>query len=655
MKKTMHRQRRSSRLRILFILAVIVPCAALAFISLRSINRERTFMEFRLQRNLDVELVNTVSVLNTELDRIRDELSGSVPADAGSSPQSAFIQWQSQAGLVRVPFLLTADLEIAWPTLSGASTEHERSFLYWNKEFITDQAEIPVYQNIAFLYKDEIADQEEHPAGLGEVARSDKEKEEIAAPPDALKMMKQAPVSVTAGKEPRSRMEEVQAEQKALSQFTKNPQVREQVYDQARAKGQLTASRTVTPSAALPEEEKLPQKAPEESIYISEPRRFSQITQGRRQGLIPRFVDDSLVLLFWKRLPEGGFAGCVLDGDLLKNRLIDLVPNLYTSARILTILDESGRPLIVPDDREARDWRKPFVAREISERLPRWEAAVYLSDPDALASRANLTTVLLWILVFLLFVAILSGGTYVLNTLRSEMLLARQKTTFVANVSHELKTPLTSIRMFAEMLKERRQPDPEKQSKYLSLMVSETERLTRLINNVLDFTRMERGEQKYQKKKLDVGLLSESLVESQRMRLEHEGFAVTFQNDLGEAFVDGDEESLLQTLLNLLSNAEKYSEKTKRIDVDITGTDDSVLIHVKDRGPGVPPREAEKIFKEFYRVDESLTSRVRGSGLGLPIALRIIRDHGGDIRYFPREGGGSVFQVRLPLLRKQPS
>lgn len=646
----MKKQRRSSRLRILFILAVVFPCAALAFISIRSINREKAFVELRMQRALDVELVQTVSIVNAELDRIREELSASAPLEAAASPQASLVGWRSQVELARVPFLLTADLEITWPTLSSTITDHDRSFLIWNREFITDRAAIPVYQNIAFLYKDEITGLKEEPAAAGEVSRDAKKEAELVEPEEGLELMKQNPVVVAAPAKPRSRAQEVQTEQKALSQFATNPEIREQVYDKARATGQQTASRTVTPRSAPPEEENLAQKAPEESIYISAPQRFSQITKDRDHGLIPRFIEDSLVLLFWKRLSQGGFVGCVLDGDLLKNRLIDLIPNFFSSSRILTLLDESGRPLVIPDDLEARDWRRPFVAREISERLPRWEAAVYLTDPDAMASRANLTTILLWVLVFILFVAILSGGTYILNTLRSEMLLARQKTTFVANVSHELKTPLTSIRMFAEMLRERRQPDPEKQDKYLNIMVSETERLTRLINNVLDFTRMERGEQKYQKKRLDVALLCESLVESQRMRLENDGFTVTFQNDLGEAFIEGDEESLLQSLLNLFSNAEKYSDVTKQIDVDITGTGDSVLIQVKDRGAGVPSREADKIFKEFYRVDESLTSRVRGSGLGLPIALRIIRDHGGDIRYFPREGGGSVFQIRLPLI-----
>jgi signal transduction histidine kinase len=625
-----------SRLRLLFFLAVIIPCLILGFIAVRSINREKAFIELNLQRTLDVELVQTISLLNTELDRIRDELAASAPTQAFSSPQSAFVGWKSRSELIQIPFLLSPELEIVWPTFDATLSEKERSFLNWNREFITDRAAIPVFQNIALLYKDEIASQ---------------------PPPDedAEEMMASALPAKIGLKEPKSSIEEALTEQKALSEFEKRPDVRQRVYDQARAKGQETASRTVTPSAGLSQEAQVTRQEQNKSIFISEPQHFSQITAGQVLGLIPRFVEEKLTLIFWKRDLEGGFVGCVVDEKVFRGRMAQQLPNIYTQARILTILDESGRPLLIPEAQESRDWRRPFVAREISERLPRWEVAIYLSDPDAVTSRANLTVLLLWILVFLVFVAILSGGTYILNTLRSEMQLVSQKTTFVANVSHELKTPLTSIRMFAEMLKERRQPDREKQEKYLDLMVSETDRLTRLINNVLDFTRMEQGEQKYDKKRLDIALLGESQVEGQRARLEHIGFSVTIQNDLGEAFIEGDEESLMQALLNLLSNAEKYAGESKQIDIDVTGTEESVLINVKDRGIGVPLREAKKIFKEFYRVDESLTSRVRGSGLGLPLALRIIHDHGGDIHYFPRDGGGSVFQIRLPFYGKRQS
>ncbi|MBU1473756.1 MAG: HAMP domain-containing histidine kinase, partial [Acidobacteria bacterium] len=340
------------------------------------------------------------------------------------------------------------------------------------------------------------------------------------------------------------------------------------VYDTAKEMGQRTEQRTVSPGAGKVSSEETSDER-RESLFISEPRKFSQIIGDRESGLIPRFIEEELTLLFWKRGDGQQITGCVLNDEELKARLLGRLSAIFTPTRILTLLDENGRPLITPDEDVQRDWRRPFAAREISALLPRWEAAVYLSDPGAVTARAQLTRMFLWILIGFFFLSIIFAGTYILQTLRTEMNLARQKTTFVANVSHELKTPLTSIRMFAEMLKEGRQPDPARRLKYLNLMVAETERLTRLINNVLDFSKMEKGKKQYNKARLDAALLVRDLLESQRVRFEHNGFTIGFSGSAGQAFIEGDEEALKQALLNLLSNAEKYSGERKDISVDI--------------------------------------------------------------------------------------
>ena len=254
----------------------------------------------------------------------------------------------------------------------------------------------------------------------------------------------------------------------------------------------------------------------------------------------------------------------------------------------------------------------------------------------------------MWILILILFVSIVVGGVLVARSTYAEMRLAQQRTTFVANVSHELKTPLTSIRMFAEMLRDGRQPDEHKQKQYLDIMSAETERLTRLVNNVLDFSRMERGEKRYAMRPIDLVTLCSSVVESQRTRLEHNGFEVTFTTDTDSLTANADEEAVKQALVNLLSNAEKYSTDVKEIEVSVKQEAGSAMIRVSDRGIGVPASEAEMIFQEFHRVDDTLASKVKGTGLGLTIARRIVKDHGGDIRYRARQGGGSVFEILLP-------
>jgi signal transduction histidine kinase len=217
--------------------------------------------------------------------------------------------------------------------------------------------------------------------------------------------------------------------------------------------------------------------------------------------------------------------------------------------------------------------------------------------------------------------------------------------------------------MFAELLKSDRQPSRDKRRQYLSLMVSESERLTRLLNNVLDFSRMEQGRKRYAKERVNLVDLCRELVDNQRPRCEQNGFLVQFvcgASEPGSAetveeegiWMQGDPESLKQSLLNLMSNAEKYSEERKEIRVEAKRDESWAYIDVMDRGRGVPVSQVRRIFEEFYRVDDSLTARVRGSGLGLSITRRILRDHGGDVVYISREGGGSIFRIRLPLAEK---
>jgi signal transduction histidine kinase len=419
-----------------------------------------------------------------------------------------------------------------------------------------------------------------------------------------------------------------------------------------------TASEQYRPSAPATRSAGVPGRAGQEaerlrSIFISQPLKLSEIVARGASGLVPLAVDGETRLLYWQRMPAGTILGCLVDGRQVRERIIGALPGIYSPSRVLTVLDEKGLPLIVPQGEEARDWRRPFVAREISEQLPRWEVAAYLTDPGAISSRARTSGVVTWLLIFIMFVSIAAGGTLVVRSASAELKLAQQKTTFVANVSHELKTPLTSIRMFAEMLRDGRQPDEEKRKQYFDIMTSETERLTRLINNVLDFARAEQGKKRYTMRSCDLVGLASGMVESQRARLEGGGFTVGFLARADRLTVRADEEAIKQALVNLLSNAEKYSDQTRDIEVSVGREDGKAVISVSDRGVGIRAGEAEKIFSEFYRVDDALTSRVKGTGLGLTIARRIARDHGGDIVYAPREGGGSTFRMALPLFQEE--
>ncbi len=625
----------------LFLIAVIIPAIILSGIAIRSLSREEAYIERRIKNTLLAEATHTASLIQAELKNVQQELNTTAPSIGDTSLNQAFQQWQERS-LVDAPFLVASDGRMLYPEDKGQRDEKAKLTLSLNKKFFTNEARVPVYENIAEVYQEEILKEAEKlPSKLDEDMSSEalgRVRGGYSREADTLSVKQQSPNV---------------AGQMLQGVFDRHEPVRKKVYEQAKKGGKQIGYRKVN----LPDENAINLQGREgksavvskqESIFISELKNFRQIIAQADSGIIPRIIEDKLRLLFWKKLPDGRVVGCVIDQKNFKDRILGVLPDLYSAVRILTVLDENGIPLIRPLEEAARDWRFPFVAREISAMLPHWEVAAYLTDPGMISSKAGTAIRIIWVLVFILFISIVSGGTLVLKSLHSEMALAKKKSTFVANVSHELKTPLTSIRMFAEMLKERRQPDADKQQKYLGLMVSETERLTRLINNVLDFSRREQGKKQYSMEEVNVIQVCRELVEGQRPRLENNGFVVNFSTDINEVSVEADGEALKQALLNLLSNAEKYSGDKKCIDVDIHHDNTQVSIEVKDKGTGISAGDAKKIFKEFYRADDTLTSRTKGTGLGLTIAQQIIKDHGGDLNYSPREGGGSVFRIALP-------
>ncbi len=288
------------------------------------------------------------------------------------------------------------------------------------------------------------------------------------------------------------------------------------------------------------------------------------------------------------------------------------------------------------------------MACEIGEALPHWKVAVYPLDPSRPDRNARTVRLTLGLLIAVLLLAIAVGSWLIVADLRRQITLARQKTDFVSNVSHELKTPLTSIRMFAEMLAEDRVAEPEKRRQFHLIIASEASRLTRLINNVLDFARLERGGKNYQFAELDIAALVAETVAAYRPHLESAGFTLACDPHSGRVCVRGDRDALAQVLVNLLSNAEKYSGDRKEMAVRLEGTAAAVEVHVLDRGTGVPRGCEEKIFGQLFRAHDSLSGGIQGSGLGLTLARQIARAHGGDVLFKSRDGGGRCFTLRLP-------
>ena len=251
-----------------------------------------------------------------------------------------------------------------------------------------------------------------------------------------------------------------------------------------------------------------------------------------------------------------------------------------------------------------------------------------------------------------LVLAILSAGSLLLRQSRKDALEAQRKTTFVANVSHELKTPLTGIRMFAEMLAEGRVEDPVKQSRYLERISAETQRLGRLVNNVLDFSRLDRKKRDFRLETRDLVEEVRSFLEMQGSRLAEEGLSVEFVPPNRPVPVAVDPDALEQILLNLVDNAVKYASDGGRVCIEVEPGAKGVELRVRDFGPGIPPRERERVFQAFHRVDDRLTSEQSGCGLGLSIGMRLAAGMGIDLLLEENPPRGCCFILRWRSDRK---
>lgn len=244
-----------------------------------------------------------------------------------------------------------------------------------------------------------------------------------------------------------------------------------------------------------------------------------------------------------------------------------------------------------------------------------------------------------------------AGLVLVYNNVRRELHLSRLKSDFVANVSHELKTPLALIRLFAETLELGRVPSDDRKRQYYQVINKESQRLTQLINNILDFSRIEAGRKEYRFAATDVGRIVHEVVEAYRFPIEQQGFAleVAVADDLSE--VEVDKEALAQALLNLVNNAIKYSRDEKRIVISARRDGERVLVTVADQGIGIAKSEQRKIFEKFYRAEDSLVHETKGSGLGLALVKHIMEAHGGSVELDSAPGKGSRFTLALPLKR----
>jgi two-component system phosphate regulon sensor histidine kinase PhoR len=265
-------------------------------------------------------------------------------------------------------------------------------------------------------------------------------------------------------------------------------------------------------------------------------------------------------------------------------------------------------------------------------------------------------------MVSLSCIVIVVGAIAIVLVAEKERKISALKSEFVANVSHELKTPLALVRMFAEMLQSGRVASDAKKQEYLDIIVRESERLSALIENVLDFARLERGRGSYEFIEGDVGDAVARAANVYRYRAEREGVKLVLDVEPSLPRARIDERAIQLAVINLVDNALKYAPGGESITVRACSHEGGVKVAVGDQGPGVAPEDRQRIFERFVRLSgsrdekaaEKSRSPVRGSGIGLALVKHIAESHGGRAWVESEVGRGSTFTFTIPARRVLP-
>ncbi len=641
---------------VIFLLAIFLPSVVLGWLALRSAREQQIILERRTAELYQSETENAAAGVRALVDEqrrafaeaVRKLIASRAPAQLAKDFTPALAAaWPRKA----VGFAIGADGRILSPTTSSASSNADwKRFLWDHGPFLSNQMVVTVF-----------------PVAVDELNRPEQLRKKSAESQSVLAVSKNVaqPSEAAVANREQNYAEPSETTASKTASFDK----------QRASKSAIAANKEAAPAAPTAQKAEAQQDAmvrnvaPQQMLALNERAAYSQLnwsttgfrelTAGQAEGMVTRFVQDRLEMILWLRpeqAPELIF-GCLIEAESLADLWPQALPaQTYSGSRaerpdyLLALLDDKARPVATePAGLSGRDWKHPFVASEIGEALPHWEAALYLARPEQLQESASGVRRTLCLLIVASLGAIACGGWLVVADTRRQLALAQKKTDFVSNVSHELKTPLTSIRMFAELMQTGR-AEPERHAQYLRIITVEAERLTRLINNVLDFAGLERRQKQFDMARLDLHAVLERTWESHELHLRESGFTTRWQAAPGPYPVVGDEDALAQILVNLLANAEKYSSAKKEVELHSYLDAGHVCVSVLDRGTGVPDGEERKIFEAFYRAHDSLSSGIQGSGLGLTLAQRLAREHGGEILCQSRSGGGSSFTLRLPLL-----
>jgi signal transduction histidine kinase len=350
-----------------------------------------------------------------------------------------------------------------------------------------------------------------------------------------------------------------------------------------------------------------------------------------------------------------GLAGMILDEDYFRETLLPAIIEKAITASFaaapreelaVMVRDGNGKPVVCVGNAEGR---KVVAKTRLGFVFTDWEMALY--SPRATPEQwARASFVFNMSFACLLAAALLGGVALALRVADRAVKLSAMKSDFVSNVSHELRTPVASIRVFGELLRTGRAPTADKVREYGEYIEAESRRLSRLIDNILDFSRIESGRKEYRFEDADLGAIVADVIRTFEVRLQPQGFRIVLSPPEAKLpLVRLDPDAIAQAFHNLLDNAVKYSGDSKEVIVHLAREGPAVTVAVQDFGVGIAPEEQRKVFERFHRVGTGLVHDVKGSGLGLSLVRHIVEAHGGSVEVTSKPGSGSIFTMRLPV------
>ncbi|MCX6567474.1 MAG: ATP-binding protein [Candidatus Aminicenantes bacterium] len=370
---------------------------------------------------------------------------------------------------------------------------------------------------------------------------------------------------------------------------------------------------------------------------------------------IAESTDSGLLLASFCPLDTKTTLGLLLSPQALASGLLPPSPGKpeVEEGLSVTIVDGSGKVVVgqglgsTEASKKSGDSQRIFTGA-FADSFPPWAIEIHRSGVGAAERQFRLRRTIYVLSLAAVIAALFFGGFLAIRSTAKELKLAKLKSDFTATVSHEFRTPLTSIRYMAELLQRGRVRDEARKQQYYETITAESERLSHLVENLLDFSKIEAGMKGYRLEEADIAALAAEVAGRFREQAAFKDFTLETEIASGLPFIRADKDALGRAVFNLLDNAVKYSGGNPRVTLRVWSGEDTVHLQVEDQGIGIGKSEQKKIFEKFYRSESALESDVKGSGIGLPLVEHVVRAHGGKVLLESEPGKGTRVTIRLP-------